>query len=287
MNFRVKTILAVTFAAAALPLASSAGESPATETDTLTNKVEKVSYSVGMSIALSLKRSGYEVDADVITAALKDVLAGRPTKLTDQAAQKTLMEYQQELQAKREEARLQMAENNRKAGEVFLAANKGKAGIKTQGITLSGTNTAELQYRTLNEGSGESPKSGDTVVVNVRGKTTSGAEFDNRNNFRAALSQMQRERGLSEAVKMMKPGAKWEIFLPSILAFGDFGGPNVEPGAAVIYEVELVSVETPQPLTSDIIKVPSAEELKKGAKIEVIKAEDLKKMQTNTPPNRP
>ena len=83
----------------------------------------------------------------------------------------------------------------------------------------------------------------------------------------------------------MKVGSKWNIYLPSTLAYGDNGfGPNIEPGSTLIFEVELVGIEnpqtpaTPQPLTSDIIKVPSAEELKKGAKVEVIKAEDLEKL---------
>jgi hypothetical protein len=82
---------------------------------------------------------------------------------------------------------------------------------------------------------------------------------------------------------MMKVGSKWQIFAPSTLAFGDRGSQNVEPGATVIYEMELVGTEAPpppappQPLTSDIIKVPSADELKKGAKIEVIKPEEVEK----------
>ena len=86
----------------------------------------------------------------------------------------------------------------------------------------------------------------------------------------------------------MKVGSKWDIYLPSALAYGDNGsGPNIEPGSTLIFEVELVGIDNPQPptvsqpLTSDIIKVPSAEELKKGAKVEVIKAEDLAKLTNN------
>jgi FKBP-type peptidyl-prolyl cis-trans isomerase FklB len=95
----------------------------------------------------------------------------------------------------------------------------------------------------------------------------------------------------------MKVGSKWELYLPSTLAYGDNGsGPTIEPGSTLIFEMELTGVEappppappaaSPPPLTSDIIKVPSAEELKKGAKIEVIKAEDLEKM-TNAAAQKP
>src|SRR5262249_33848947 len=97
-------------------------------------------------------------------------------------------------------------------------------------------------------------------------------------------------RGWTEALSLMKTRSKWEIFLPSALAYGDQGGPSIEPGSTLIFEVELVTTETPppppaptppQPLTSAILKVPSAEELKKRAKIEVIKADDLEKMTNN------
>ena len=92
----------------------------------------------------------------------------------------------------------------------------------------------------------------------------------------------------------MKVGSKWELYLPSTLAYGDNGSPpSIEPGATLIFEMELVGIEAPppppppaQPLTSDIIRVPSAEELKKGAKIEVIKPEDLEKL-TNAAAQKP
>jgi FKBP-type peptidyl-prolyl cis-trans isomerase FklB len=99
--------------------------------------------------------------------------------------------------------------------------------------------------------------------------------------------------GWREALQMMKPGAKWQLFIPAQLAYGDAGqGPVIEPGSTLLFDVELVSVEAvqppppAQPLTSDIIRVPSAEELKKGAKVEVLKAEDVERQMreaTNKP----
>jgi hypothetical protein len=153
---------------------------------------------------------------------------------------------------------------------------------------LQNGTTAELQYKVITEGTGAIPKSNDTVTVNYRGTLINGKEFDSSAKHGAQPSKFQVGRvvrGWTEALQMMKAGSKWEIYLPSTLAYEDRGaGPNIEPGSTLIFEMELLSAETPapppppQPLTSDIIRVPSAEELKKGAKIEVIKPEDLEKL---------
>jgi hypothetical protein len=157
--------------------------------------------------------------------------------------------------------------------------------VKTQTVTLPDGKTAEYQYKVLAEGSGESPKSNDIVTVNYRGTLIDGKEFDSSkpgSPLKRAANQLI--RGWTDALQMMKPGAKWELYLPSTLAYGDAGTRGIEPGSTLIFNVELLSEEAPapppaprEPLTSDIIKVPSAEELKKGAKIEVIKAEDVAK----------
>jgi hypothetical protein len=131
------------------------------------------------------------------------------------------------------------------------------------------------------------PKSTDVVSVNYRGTFINGKEFDSsaKHGGQPAKFPVTRVvRGWTEALQMMKVGSKWELYVPSSLAYGERGNPNIEPGSTLIFEMELVGIEAPpppapapQPLTSDIIKVPSADELKKGAKIEVIKAEDAAK----------
>ena len=152
-----------------------------------------------------------------------------------------------------------------------------------------------MQYKVITEGTGATPKTSDTVTVNYRGTLISGKEFDSS----AKRPQPSKfpvtgvVKGWTEALQMMKVGSKWELYLPSDLAYGDRGfGQNIEPGTMLIFEMELLGIEAPatpaaaptaamskpsQPLTSDIIRVPSAEELKKGAKPEVIKAEDVDK----------
>jgi FKBP-type peptidyl-prolyl cis-trans isomerase FklB len=189
--------------------------------------------------------------------------------------------------AYQQQARTQVADKNKKEGEAFLAENKKKEGVKTQAVTLQDGATAELQYKVITAGTGDIPKSNDTVTVNYRGTLVNGKEFDSsaKHGGPAKFQVNRVVRGWTEALQLMKTGSKWELYIPSALAYGDNGsGPMIEPGSTLVFEVELVGIEAPapppppaQPLTSDIIKVPSAEELKKGAKVEVIKAEDVEK----------
>jgi len=257
---------------------------------------ENMSYAIGTDIGNNLKRGGVELDMDALASAMKNAMAGQPSKLTDQQVREAINNYRQAARAKQEESRRTTADKNRKEGETFLAENKMKPGMKTVEVKLQDGTTAEMQYKVITEGTGTIPKSNDTVVVNYRGTLINGKEFDNSAKrgqpFKTPLNRVV--RGWTEALQMMKTGSKWELYLPASLAYADRGAPpNVEPGATLIFEMELTGVEAPPPpapppapLTSDIIKVPSAEELKKGAKIEVIKAEDLEKY-TNAAAKKP
>jgi len=250
----------------------------------LQDEKAKVSYAIGMSIGSSWKRFGLEPDQvalDQVQQGISDSLRGTNTLLTEQQAQELLRAFDQQQRAKRQEKQRQEAEKNRKAGEAFLAENKTRPGV----VTLP----SGLQYKVLKDGSGDSPKATDTVTVNYRGTLIDGTEFDSsakRGNQPVAFSVSGVVKGWTEALQLMKPGAKWQLFIPADLAYGDNARPGIPPGSTLIFELELVSIQAPkpppppaQPVTSDIIKVPSAEEMKKGAQIEVIKAEDLKKIE--------
>ena len=255
---------------------------------TLKDQKSKVSYAVGMNIGTSLKRSGFDVDVDILAGAIKDAAAGKTPALSETEAREVMMAYQQELKKKQEEERTVLGDKNRKAGAEFLTANKAKPGVKTKSVALADGTTAELQYKIITEGTGTTPGSNDTVTVNYKGTLIDGKELDSSaKHGQAAKFQVNRViRGWTESLQLMKVGSKFEVYIPSTLAYGDRqSGPLIEPGSTLIFEVELVSVEAPaapaapaQPLTSDIIRVPSAEELKKGAKIEVIKPEDAARM---------
>ena len=236
---------------------------------------EKASYCIGLSIGNNWKRQGVEADPDTVARGIKDALAGGKVLVTDDEARETLMAYQQKLRFKAEEKRRVEREKNKTDAEKFLAENKAKPGV----VTLP----SGLQYKVVKAGEGNSPKSGDTVTVNYRGTLIDGTEFDSsyKRGEPATFPVNGVIRGWTEALQLMKPGAKWELFIPSDLAYGDFGQPpTIGPGATLLFEVELISVESAppaEPVTSDIIRVPSAEEIKRGAKPEVIKASDLEK----------
>ena len=255
----------------------TAGAAFAAETNLFKSDKEKLSYALGMGIANNLKRANFEVDLDVLFQELKDAMAGVPTRLTEQEASQVISAYQME-------KRKQLLEKNKKEGDAFLEANKTKPGV----ISLPNG----LQYKILAEGSGESPKPEDTVEVNYRGTLVDGTEFDsNAKSGQPYTTAANRViRGWTEALTRMKPGAKWQLFIPSDLAYGERGfGQKIAPNNALLFDLELVSFKPAppapsapaiaQPLTSDIIKVPSLEEMKKGAKIETIKAEDVEKLQ--------
>ncbi len=235
-----------------------------------------MSTAIGTDIGNNLKRGGVDLDVDMLANALKDAMAGKPPKLTDQQVREAINNYRQVARAKQDEIRRQTAEKNKKEGAEFLAENKKKPGIQTLELKLHDGSTAEMQYKVLTEGTGPTPRTNDTVLVNYRGTLINGKEFDNSNK-RPQPTKLQVNRvvrGWTEALQRMKTGSKWELYLPSSLAYGDNGyGPNIEPGSTLIFEMELNGVEAPPaptpppapaPLTSDIIKVPSAEELEEG-----------------------
>jgi FKBP-type peptidyl-prolyl cis-trans isomerase len=238
------------------------------------SEAEKASYCVGMNIASNWKRQGVEFDAAAVSRGLQDTLAGK-TLVTEQEARETLMAYQQVLRAKMEEKRKVDGEKNKVAGEKFLAENKSKPGV----VTLP----SGLQYKIITEGKGESPKAADSVTVNYQGTLVDGTEFDSsyKRGEPASFPVGGVIRGWTEALQLMKPGAKWQLCIPSELAYGENAPPSIGPGSVLLFDVELISVQPAsppsQPITSDIIRVPSAEEIKRGAKPETIKADQLEK----------
>ena len=248
------------------------------------NDREKHSYSVGASWGNSLKRQEVDFDLEMVMQGLREAFAGK-CALTDEEVRASMAALNKEIRGKQEEKRKQQGEKNKQEAEKFLAENKAKEGV----VTLP----SGLQYKILSEGNGESPKPADMATVNYRGTLIDGTEFDSsyKRGQPSTFSVSGVIKGWTEALELMKPGAKWQLFIPSDLAYGERGsGQLIGPNAALIFEVELVSFKPPtpppaanpapaQPVTSDIIKVPSKEELEKGAKIEIIKAADLEKLQ--------
>ena len=203
---------------------------------------DKVSYALGMNIAASLgtnlKRQGVELNTDVLAQALKDGLNGGKTLMTEEEAQNTLRQFSTELQAKQEEKMKQAGENNKKEGEAFLAANKSKPGV----VTLP----SGLQYKIVKPGTGPKPAATDTVVANYRGTLINGTEFDSsyKRGEPLTIPVSGVIKGWTEALQLMPVGSKWELYIPSDLAYGARGaGADIGPNSTLIFEIELLSIQ--------------------------------------------
>jgi len=198
------------------------------------------------------------------------MMSGQPL-LNDMEARNTLNEFSKKMETQRREKAKVIAEKSKKDGEAFLAENTKKEGVKTL--------PSGLQYKVISQGDGDMPKATDMVSVNYRGTLLDGKEFDSsyKRNQPANFSLNQVIKGWTEALQMMKTGSKWQLFVPSDLAYGEAGrGREIDPNSTLIFDVELLSILPPPPtpagvVTGEIIRVPSAEDLKKGAKIEAVK----------------
>lgn len=211
---------------------------PATGLALKTQK-EKASYALGMKIGGDLHRQGVgaAVDPAIVARGLKDALAGSKTLLTEEDEKTALTQLQSQVigaqQAKMHEA----GAANRKEGEEFLAANKGKPGI----VALPDG----MQYKILKEGTGPKPTANDTVSCNYRGTLINGKEFDSsyKRGQPTSFPVSGVIKGWTEALQLMPVGSKWQLFIPSDLAYGDRGtGGDIGPGATLIFEVELISI---------------------------------------------
>ena len=252
----------------------SAGLLRAADAPKLETTKDKVSYAIGMNVGMSLKKAGFDVDTAIIAAAMNDALKGNPPALSQEEAGTIMRAYQQEMAAKQQEKAKEASSKVREAGTAYLAANAKKDGVKT---TASG-----LQYKIITAGTGEIPKENHQVTVNYRGTLIDGTEFDSSAKHGQAYTTPVVGgiiRGWTEALLLMPVGSKWQVFIPADLAYQDQQkGPLILPGSTLVFDIELVSTKGPEPIVSDIIKVPSAEEMKNGAKIETIKAEDVEKL---------
>jgi FKBP-type peptidyl-prolyl cis-trans isomerase len=199
------------------------------------NQKERAGYAIGADIGRMLKsQSLEEVDLAFLTRGIRDAITGAKPVMTDEECQETLQAFQKEAQGR-------AAAKNKAEGERFLAANAKKEGVKT---TKSG-----LQYKVLTEGTGPSPKPTDVVRTHYHGTFINGEVFD---------SSVERKEpaefpvgnvipGWTEALQMMKVGSKWQLVVPSDLAYGVRGRPGIPPNATLIFEVELLGIVKPTP----------------------------------------
>lgn len=223
------------------PLAALALVAPALadHPNVLKDQRDKASYSIGVNIGSGIKANALDLNTDALMAGVQDGISGAKPQLTDKEREETLMAFEQDMMKKETERLKELAEKNKKEGTAFLAANKAKEGVKTL--------PSGLQYKVLAEGNGAQPKPTDQITVNYRGTLLDGTEFDNsyKRGEPATLQLNGVIKAWSEALPLMKTGAKWELFVPADLAYGEKGaGRAIGPNSTLIFEVELLSIKS-------------------------------------------
>ena len=237
--------------AATTPKAATTAKAPAKKTGTaaksaaapaLTTRKQKFSYALGMNIGsglgANLKKQSVDVDSTLVSQGLKDAMSGGKTRLTQEEAQAVLKEVQTEVQKEQQAKMKETADKNKTEGEAFLAANKSKDGV----VTLP----SGLQYKILTAGTGPKPTASDSVKCNYRGTLINGTEFDSsyKRGQPATFAVGQVIKAWTEALQLMPVGSKWQLFVPSSLAYAERGaGAEIGPNATLIFEVELLSIE--------------------------------------------
>lgn len=199
---------------------------------------EKVSYCIGLEAGKNIKGQFKDIDQELLKKGFEHAIAEKNPELERDEIKEILTALQKQVQQQQKAFIEQVATKNKEEGEAFLKENADKEGVK---VLSSG-----LQYKILESGSGETPSMHDEVSMHYRGTLINGTVFD---------STYEREKpqdfpvsrvipGWTEALKMMRVGDKWQVFIPSYLAYGETGyGPQIEPNATLIFEMELIKIK--------------------------------------------
>jgi FKBP-type peptidyl-prolyl cis-trans isomerase len=203
----------------------------------LKTQKDKASYAVGLNLGKNLHKDSVDLDPNVFLRGLKDGLSGGKPLLTDAEIKDALTALQTDVTKRRDEKMKQLGDTNKRAGDAFLAANKAKQGV----VTLP----SGLQYKIEKEGTGPKPAATDSVVCNYKGVLLDNTEFDSsyKRGQPATFPVNGVIKGWTEALQLMPVGSKWQLFIPSDLAYGPTGRPGIEPNSTLVFEVELMSIE--------------------------------------------
>ena len=221
---------AAVLAAALLPWIGLACEKPGVD-----DAADRASYSLGYQIGSDLEREAAEIDTEALLGGLRDGLAGTEPSIPPEEMNAILMDLKRKIDTAQQQEKQRIAEKHRTEGSEFLAANAEKEGV----VTLP----SGLQYRVLRQGTGNTPGPSDEVNVHYRSTLIDGTEFHNSfppEGEPETLPVSGVIGGLTEALQLMREGARWQLFIPADLAYGR-RGPLAD--RTVIYEIELVSIE--------------------------------------------
>lgn len=222
-----KSLASLLVAAVALP--SIRAEEPPKDSK------DKASYSIGLNIGMNMKHQGLELNPTMIGKGFSDAFSGAKPLMTDEEMKETMQAFQTEMQSKMMAHRAEEGTKNKAAGEAYLAENKSKDGV----VTLP----SGLQYKVIKEGKGEKPKSSDTVETKYRGTLIDGKEFDSSNDQTATFPVSGVIPGWTEALQLMPVGSKWQLFVPSNLAYGENAPPSIGPNSTLVFDVDLVGIK--------------------------------------------
>jgi FKBP-type peptidyl-prolyl cis-trans isomerase FklB len=213
---------------------ASAQDAPAA----LKTQKEKLSYAIGMEMGKGVKSQGLDVDPGIVSQGLKDAITGGKSLMSDDELQAVITALQEQMKQKQMQALEAAAAENKKQGDAFLAENGKKQGV----VTLP----SGLQYKIITAGQGKKPAETDTVLCNYKGTFLDGTEFDSSAQAGKPVPFEIKTviPGFQEALQLMPVGSKWQIVIPSNLAYGERGaGGVIGPNATLIFEVELVSIQ--------------------------------------------
>jgi FKBP-type peptidyl-prolyl cis-trans isomerase FklB len=207
------------------------------EIDLLETLNQRLSYIVGENMATQLKNDGHELNTDALVLAVNDVMTGNESRLTEEVKRSTVEEIQKLSQEQQSAEQADKSAKNAEEGVAYLAENSQKEGVTTTG--------SGLQYKSLVAGDGETPKASDSVTVHYKGTLTDGTIFDSSHDRGepATFPVGGVISGWTEALQLMNVGDKFELVIPSDLAYGPTGsGPVIGPDAVLVFEVELLAI---------------------------------------------
>ena len=230
---KLKHIQSLTLGACLIVTSAFAEEKPME----LKTQEQKLGYILGQEVGHSIKEIKNEIDLSGFLKGVEDAVLEKPLLVQVPEGSKIKEEFMNKKRAEHMKKMQAMAEQNKKTEQEFLAKNKTEKGVVT---TASG-----LQYLVITEGTGETPVAESKVIVNYTGTLLDGTEFDSsiKRGQPATFQVSQVIPGWGEALKLMKAGGEYKLFIPSSLAYSDKGaGPKIPPYATLIFEVELVSV---------------------------------------------
>lgn len=204
----------------------------------LNDQKSKLSYSAGYQVGSDFKRQKTDINPDILMKGIQDALAGSEPVMTSNEMRATLTELQKQIVAVQDQEKKEQAVKNLEEGKAFLLENAEKEGV----ITLP----SGLQYKIIKEGSGKTPGANDTVTVHYKGWLIDGFEFDSsyRRNKPATFPVKGVIAGWTEALQLMQEGSRWQLFIPSRLAYGERSTGRIKPNSTLIFDVELISAQS-------------------------------------------